>query len=97
MVYIANLGGNVYAVDRLTGQERWKFKAPGYIFSTPTIVDEVLYVGHWGKERLYAIDRQTGQELWQFQAGGPVNGSPVVDENVVYFLCTDGCLYAVRI
>ena len=37
--------GHIYAVDAVTGEERWRFETGGEVWSSPAVVDGVLYVG----------------------------------------------------
>lgn len=63
-VYIGNLDGNFYALDALTGAEKWKFKTGASINSTPTVVNGVVYFASWDK-KLYALDAATGAKKWE--------------------------------
>jgi hypothetical protein len=38
--------GTIYAVDRASGKERWRYQSGRRIFSSPVIGDGVLYVGN---------------------------------------------------
>jgi polyvinyl alcohol dehydrogenase (cytochrome) len=65
-VYIGDLGGVIYALDRFTGEERWKIDTrsspfPGYhtsncIFSAPVLVEGMVVVGGGGFEHGVALD-----------------------------------------
>jgi len=62
---IAYFGQNefLYAIEVETGQVLWRFEADYPVTSTPTIVDDVVYVvddvGYF-----YGLDIGTGRELW---------------------------------
>jgi outer membrane protein assembly factor BamB len=73
-----------YALDRQTGQEKWRFKTGGGVASSPLIADGVLYFGS-EDQQLYAVDRQTGQEKWRFETEECVWSSPALADGVVYF------------
>jgi outer membrane protein assembly factor BamB len=73
-----------YALDRQTGQEKWRFKTEGGVGSSPLLADEVLYFGS-EDQHLYAVDSQTGQELWRFKAEDIIFSSPALAGDLIYF------------
>ncbi len=74
-----------YALDRQTGQEKWRFKTEGRVGSAPLIADGLIYFGSEEKQ-FYAVDRLTGQEKWRLTTeGGPILSSPALGDGVVYF------------
>jgi hypothetical protein len=42
---LAGRRGHVYALDAETGDQIWSFETGGAVYSSPAVVDEVLYVG----------------------------------------------------
>src|SRR5436190_591947 len=62
---------------------QWKFKTKGKIFSSPTIINDIIFVGSEDKN-LYAIDQHTGKQKWKFTTGGAVHSSPAIYGNNVY-------------
>jgi outer membrane protein assembly factor BamB len=45
VVYIGSDDGHLYAVDRQTGQELWRFETGGNIISTPAVSEGVVFFG----------------------------------------------------
>lgn len=45
VVYVGNLDSYLYALDALTGDELWRFKASKEVYGSPSVVAEVVYVG----------------------------------------------------
>ena len=97
----------LFAVDALTGQERWSFDTHGEAWPDPAVTDTLVYtgsVGYTGIPReagFYAVDRTTGKEVWRYSmpaaaapVGNGVNSSPLVDQGLVYFGGLDGVFYA---
>jgi hypothetical protein len=37
--------GQVYALDAMSGEEIWSYKTGGAVYSSPAVVDGVLYIG----------------------------------------------------
>ena len=80
MVYEGAWSGNLFALDRETGQVRWKEDlgvtggregcSPAYagVTSAPAVVNGVVYVGGGGPYK-YALDAKTGTPIWRFYSG----------------------------
>jgi outer membrane protein assembly factor BamB len=96
--YNIDYEGYIYAIDSQTGEEVWEFTGTsGTIISSPTVVDETLYIGDYEinidtssndvstEGSLYAIDSQTGEEVWEFTGtSGTITSSPIVVDGTVY-------------
>lgn len=79
---------------------KWVFKTDGWVISSPTLTDGVLYVGS-DDGKLYAIDADKGQEKWHFAttggfAGGPIRSTAAIVNGTVYFSSYDGFFYALE-
>lgn len=85
--------GNVRALDRATGEEIWRFSAGDFVFSSPVLVDDVLYLGQ-GDGEVSAHDADTGETLWAYRTGGSVFGTPVVHDGRLFVGSDDGAVYA---
>jgi len=91
--YIGSQDGKLYAVDIVTGRQKWAFLAGGRIESSPAVAQGVVYFGaHTGK--VYAVDSVRGDKLWEFATGDRVESSPAVIDGVVYIGSDDRRLYA---
>jgi eukaryotic-like serine/threonine-protein kinase len=75
------------------GSQKWTFETRGPVYSSPTVVNGVVYVGS-NDHKLYALDASSGQKLWFFRAGHRVESSPKVVNGMVYFGSNDHKLYA---
>ena len=64
----------------------------GGVFSSPAVVDGVVYVGQ-GRD-VYALDAASGQLRWRYETGSGVYSSPAVVDGVVYVGSYDDYLYA---
>lgn len=83
------------AIDLHTGKEKWKYKAGYYVYSSPMVADNKVFVGsHDGN--LYCFDKDNGSKLWQYHTNGAVYSSPVMDNETIYVGSDDGHLYAFR-
>jgi glucose dehydrogenase len=77
---------NVNNVGRL--QLKWSFylgSMAGGQFSSPAVVNGVVYVGSSDNDSVYAVNASTGAKLSSLSTGGAVYSSPAVANGVVYF------------
>ena len=64
----------------------WTFTTGGPIYSSPSVVDSVVYVGSQDRN-LYALNKSTGTLLWKYdtmERGDIVSSSPAVSNGVAY-------------
>ena len=93
-VYFGTPARFVYAVDALTGAEKWKFELGAAISGAPTIYDDKIYIGQQGgEEEFYCLDATTGEEIWN-QKTGWVWGSANASDGMVYVPGIDGYVMA---
>lgn len=70
----------------------WTFTAPGFMDTSPAVVDGVVYAA--GGKTFYAIDSRTGTELWSYSIRCCLFGDPAVVNGVVYVGADSGLVYA---
>ena len=75
------------------GRVKWRFDTGGPLFSSPAVVDGVIYLTT-GDRRVVALDEETGDLIWERGTTGPVNSSPAVAGGIVYYGLRDGKFYA---
>lgn len=82
-VYIADMKGEVAALDQTSGEKLWSqnYKT---IHSSAAYKDGVLYYGS-RDQYVYAVDAESGEELWKHQSpkGSWMGSSPAVSEEYV--------------
>ncbi len=95
MVFVGTYSGNLYALDRLTGEIVWGFETPGPIVHSPAYHGGVVYAGSIGRT-LHAINAETGRVLWTFamEKRGGFSASPAVTDKSVFIGGRDGTFYA---
>lgn len=72
-------GAGLYAIDRVTGEQKWKLSTSNRIISSPTVMGDTVYIG--GSGMLYAINATTGEQVWEFtEPASRVVSSPTVVE-----------------
>jgi outer membrane protein assembly factor BamB len=93
-IYIGGMDGYLYAIDKQTGNEKWKFNSQQPILSTALVANDRVYFISGGK--LFAIHMSSGEELWsycaseqsgtaQFDEWDYHHSSPYINDNVIYF------------
>jgi eukaryotic-like serine/threonine-protein kinase len=102
VVYVGGHIDYIYAVDKDTGEQRWRYYYKSAFFSTPSVVDGVVYVGVCSfdeneKGYLYAIDATSGKLKWYVELEGSLwfMYSPTVVDGTVYIGSRDYHLYAI--
>ncbi len=79
--------------QRDEGKIKWSFKTDGFIYSTPAISEDRIYIGS-DDGKLYALDKK-GNLIWSFDAGEKIRASPSIAENgTIYFGALNGKFYA---
>jgi len=89
--------GEVIGFDRMTGQERWRFRLTR-THSSPVVVDDVMFIGDC-TGNFYAYDVANTMvaptRLWGMKVGGCVESTPAMWKGVLYFADRWGKLYAI--
>jgi outer membrane protein assembly factor BamB len=91
--YFGLANSRVYAVDLVTGKDKWAFKAEHAIWAAPRVEGEVVYVAaldHF----VYALNRADGSLKWKKDLGAAVGGTPTVVDGNLYVGSFGSKLYA---
>jgi outer membrane protein assembly factor BamB len=94
-VYIGSLDGHVYAFDRKSGKQAWKFQTGGSVWAPPLVADGAVYIGSEGGN-FYALDAATGKVLDSFDSAQKpvIHSGAAVAGGLVFFGANDNYLYA---
>lgn len=95
-MYVAATDGNLYALDRDTGEEQWRFDGGQRLSQPPTVVgsdDQSVVIGS-DAGNVFSTDAASGEMYWSHQLEDRVNTPPVVVDSVVYIGDNSGRLYA---
>lgn len=106
-VYLAGWRNRLYAVDRASGQLRWKIEVERGLTCPPVLAGDKLLIGvkdyrQSGTERksgygLYAISAATGDIAWKLRTDKHVNIPPAVSGEVVLLGADDRRLRALNL
>jgi len=86
---------NVYALNAATGTKLWNFSTGSAVFSSPAVVNGVVYVGS-ENGKVFALSAATGAKKWSYKTGNAVESSPAVANGVVYVGSGDNNVYALN-
>lgn len=91
--------GYLYALDAYTGDEVWNEPivdsiGVGGMYSTPTVLDDMLYIGFG--TRLKAFDINDRELVWEYETDDFqwIKSSPTIADGVVFFASRDRHIYA---
>jgi hypothetical protein len=86
IIYVSSQSGNLYALDAVSGHEKWSYHLTSEGTSnpsSPTVTNGIVYVSPL-TGKLYALDAVTGSEKWSYQIGDAVYSSPTVVNGILY-------------
>jgi outer membrane protein assembly factor BamB len=92
LVYYGGWENSLYAVDALTGEEKWIYRTTKPC-PAPVAANGAIYVACLDGT-LLAIDAESGQERWKYKTPHPSISYPVVGNGVIYYLDEEGVMYA---
>jgi eukaryotic-like serine/threonine-protein kinase len=87
-VYLGDEDGVFHAIDRKTGQNRWKFATGGEIYSSAAVLDGRVLFGSYDN-RLYCLNEKDGSLAWRYETLGYVHCAPAVVEGVTFIAGCD--------
>lgn len=95
MVYSANYGNQLVAVDISKKDPKWVYEDKDFgFYAAPAVNDSHVFIGSRDKH-LHAVDRETGKRAWRFKTGSRIDGGGIVFKDAVVFGSGDGRVYAV--
>ncbi len=99
VVYIGSYDEHLYALDLLSGKEKWKYKA-GPLKASPAVRQGMVYVGN-ADGIFHCVDAAKGEKRWTFETNGEItSGANFAGDRILfgshdetlYCLTTDGKL-----
>ena len=97
MIYLTDVKGHVYAVERLNGTEQWsQVGLTNRSVTGPAVIDDYIVVGDF-EGYLHWLDKSTGQFVSQYLLDGSgVYATPTVADGILYVQSRDGDLEALK-
>ncbi len=82
-VYVGGLNGYFYALDLVTGNEKWKYHSELGFRAPAAIRDGLVYIGDT-EGRFFCLDAATGESKWGFSTDAEINaGANFYKDNVI--------------
>ena len=104
LVFVGSRDARLYAVDRKTGRERWRFGHKidsmegtpefSWVLGSPALSDGLVLTGSSDGHFFNAIEAGPGKEVWRFKTPENVLSSGALAGGQVFFGCEDGHLFA---
>lgn len=96
VVFVADQGGFVSAIDERTGTELWQVGVGAPINSGVTVASGLVIVGD-DAGVIHALDVTSGGERWHYQASSTVHSAAAIVDGVAWIGSLDGALYALDV
>jgi len=95
-IYLTDLRGHVYALDRLNGIERWSnLTLTNRNTTGPAVLDDYVVVGDF-EGYLHWLDQETGEIVARHVVDSSgIHTTPTVKDNIIYSQSRDGDLQAI--
>ena len=94
LVVIGGRDKRVYALDRLTGKEKWSFVTEGNVDASPVVVGGRVYVGCLSSTaEFYVLDLATGKQVQALTLDSAVGGTAGVGPDCLLVGTDKGTLY----
>lgn len=98
-LYVGNIAGSFFCLDRGTGEQRWRFDLPENsrlkgIRSSPA-ADSGMVVFGADDGWVYGLNAGTGALRWKTDTGAPVSASPLIDGGTVFIGNRNGSIFAI--
>ncbi|MBL4940586.1 MAG: outer membrane protein assembly factor BamB [Colwellia sp.] len=96
-IFLTNLRGHVYAIDRVNGIERWSnLSLTNRGVTGPAVVDDYVVVGDF-EGYLHWLNQDTGEIVARHEVDGSgIHVTPTVVGNILYSQSRDGDLQAIE-
>jgi len=97
-IYLTNLRGHVYAIDRINGIERWSNSTLSNRNVTgPAVIDDYVVVGDF-EGYLHWLDQETGEIVTRHKVDSSgIHSTPTVVDDVLYSQSEDGALQVIEV
>jgi outer membrane protein assembly factor BamB len=94
-IYLTGYDGNVAAVSKADGSQRWHQKIGDRVIGGPLVLGDLVFAGNDGGN-LVALDRSSGVERWRERVGNQIWASPVSDDRRIFVATMDGRVTALN-
>jgi outer membrane protein assembly factor BamB len=96
VVIVGTDGGDLFAVERITGRLKWKIQLGASIFAPLVISNGICFAGTL-EGRFAAVDARTGSIRWTYETGSRIYAAAAASDNRVIIGSADGTLTALSL
>jgi len=93
-VFIGSENGNVYALNDTTGSLIWSYKTSSFIYSSPTVGENEVFIASHDNGAVYALNETTGALMWNYTLGGGAQSSPAFADGRIFIGLLDKKIYS---
>jgi len=93
-VYIGDISGSLFALDKKSGTKLWKYQAGEAIYGTAAIENNLLVITS-ADSAIHCIDVSTGKGIWKVKTGNALVSVPSIEKGIVYAGASDGVFRAI--
>lgn len=94
VLYFSNAKGHLYALDAMTGEEKWRCDTqPTDRVTAPVVSDDLILASF--SEDIFAVEKESGDLQWTFSTGAWAQ-QPVTNGETVYVGSLDGRYYGIQ-
>lgn len=95
LVFVASRSGSILALDRNSGDLRWRFESSHPFEVSPSVWGDTVLAADAGGN-LYAIDALTGRQTWTYSTDSPLASTSIFSGGVLYLATREGALLRLR-
>lgn len=97
-IFLTNLRGHVYAIDRISGIERWSnLTLSNRSVTGPAVINDYIVVGDF-EGYLHWLDQETGKIITRHKVdSSSIPSTPTVVDNILYSQSEDGVLQVIEV
>ena len=92
-VYIGDTGGTLYAIDRVTGEARWRADLGSAVVGGATVARKTVFVAT-ADGTLHALNSVGGSERWSVDLDSPASRKPIATGETIYVATTEDTVHA---
>ena len=93
LVYFTCEDGQVYALERDSGEKRWQHDVGGTVLCAPVVQGQYLIVGT-GSGKVVALNASTGSEQWRHKSNRKIINPPLIKEGRAFVGTGSSLIYA---
>ncbi|AGH95529.1 PQQ-binding-like beta-propeller repeat protein [Pseudobdellovibrio exovorus] len=95
VVYVTSSRGEIAALDKKSGQEKWKYSSKNGILTDPLAYEDLIVTGE-SRGKLLFLQKDSGAIVNSFEPGRGVFSKPSLEGDRFYFISGEGNIYGLK-